>query len=288
MRDDIQENTMSIAVSLLGCCAIRDIFGLHYNDGGYSVRRFVQDVSPISMVTKTPLLRELTDDDDYLFDGKNRFWGKCQKIELQKNTFEYLADEPFEYLIFDVAEFRRKLLHFGYNDSYFSENYYLNDFLKRYIDSGVIPDKYDIINPLNMDTDLREKLLIKFCEAIKKLCPSERIILVEIQAGKPYTSVENDPLIGAEIETAIIFNDRMSYAFSFVKSNMPGIHVIEFPNNVKIDPHHKWGRNLLHYEMRYYDYALEAIDLITREHIEDLELEKQLLRELRARYEETI
>ncbi|WP_044913076.1 DUF6270 domain-containing protein [Butyrivibrio sp. WCE2006] len=288
--DDVEMHIRSeIKISLLGCCVIRDIFGLHDNDGGYFVKRFVQDVSPISLVTQSPLLHPLTDEYDWLFDGKSRFWGKCQKLELQKRVLEYIAEEPFDYLIFDVAEFRRKLLYFSENQGWFSENYYLRSFLQRYIESGVVPSEYEIINPMEMDRTMCLDFLYSFSQALLGICPPERLILVEIKAGLPYTTVDRDPLVKAEIETAKLFNERMSFAYEVVKDNMPGIHVVEFPQNVKIDPNHKWGRNLLHYTMEYYDYALDAVNAITDNSCcRDNDAEKKLLAELKTGCENII
>ena len=49
---------------------------------------------------------------------------------------------------------------------------------------------------------------------------------------------------------------------------MEGINIVECPDNVEIDANHKWGRNLLHYKMDYYDYALNAIRDIVDKHKE--------------------
>ena len=88
-------------LNLLGCCVIRDIFGLHENDGGYSIKRFVQNVSPVSAVTNSPLLREIRDEDLLLAKTK-RFFAKCQKLELEKGIFEYIKADRGDYLVVDA------------------------------------------------------------------------------------------------------------------------------------------------------------------------------------------
>ena len=36
-------------VNILGTCICRDIFGMQLEDGGYKIKRFIQDISPISI-----------------------------------------------------------------------------------------------------------------------------------------------------------------------------------------------------------------------------------------------
>ncbi len=260
--DTIRESK-GISINLIGCCAIRDIFGLHENDGGYNIIRFVQDASPLSIVTEAPLIRSLCEADEAIFSNKSPFWARCQKLELQKKILDYISEDLADYLIFDVAEFRRKLLFFKENQGVFSENYYLKDWLQKYIETGLVPASYEVVNPMEMDRGRCVELLHEFCDSLLELYDPDRIILVEIKAGLPYTTEDKDSLIAAEIKTAAIFNERMSFAYDIVRDYMPEIHVVEFPENIKIDPHHKWGRNLLHYTRDYYDYALDAVNAIT-------------------------
>lgn len=272
-------------LNLLGCCVIRDIFGLHEDDGGYSIKRFVQNVSPVSAVTNSPLLREIRDEDLLLAKTK-RFFAKCQKLELEKGIFEYIKADRADYLVVDVAEFRRKLYFFGTNKGYFSENYNLRYLFDNYIEAGIIPGEYKILSPFDIDQAELDMMLEMFCRELEKICSRDRIIFVEIKAGGHH-DIDNVELCDAEDRTAEIFNKRITYAYEKVRAYLSDIHVIEFPCNVSIEPRHKWGRNLLHFVGEYYDYALNAINVITEGNL-SLQDERLKLKMLKEEYEQIL
>ncbi|WP_026658287.1 DUF6270 domain-containing protein [Butyrivibrio sp. AC2005] len=249
------------SLNLLGCCVIRDIFGLHENDGGYQIKRYVQLPSPVSIVNKSPLLREIKID-DVVFLGQNSFVSRCQFLELNKQVEHYIAEDPADFFVVDVAEFRRKLLYFPETDGWLSENYRLKGMLDKYIMAGIVPGTYETYDPLELNESELTRYLTAYCEMLDRLYEREKIILVEVKTGRIPTGCEGDELAKAEAVTSRIFDKRMEYAYEFVKNRMAGVNVIEFPDNVILNYKHKWGRNLLHYENDYYDYALTAIDNI--------------------------
>ncbi len=279
-------NNEKTSISLIGCCAIRDIFGLHNDDGGYEIKRYVQCVSPVSAMANSPLLRPLTDSDDALFGGAAHFFGRCQKLELEKRVFDYVAEDPADYLVVDAAEFRRKLFYFPENDSWFSENYNLSSMFQGYCDAGLIPSEYELRNPMELDLGFRKEILKEYCDRLLEMYVPERIILVEIKAGG-HRQIDNEELCDDEEKTAAIFNERMSFSFDIVKECLCGAHVITFPQYVSIDPGHKWGRNLLHYYPEYYDYALNAVNLIVSKTL-DVDEECERIERLKAECEERL
>ncbi|WP_026491355.1 DUF6270 domain-containing protein [Butyrivibrio sp. XPD2002] len=273
----------NVSLSLIGCCAIRDIFGLQENDGDYKIKKYVQNVSPISAVMNSPLLRELTDNDAALFSGKRTFITRCQRLELEKRVFEYIAEDMADYLVIDAAEFRRKLFVFPENNGYFSENYNLKALYDGYINAGIIPGVYDVVDPMLIEKNGREALLQKYCDRLCDLYEPDKIILVEIKAGGHHV-IDDERLCAAEDVTADIFNERISYAYDYFKKHLIGTHIIEFPDYVSIDPNHKWGRNLLHFVKEYYDYALSSMNIITSQSISRNE-EKNAMAELKSECE---
>lgn len=84
-----------ISLNILGCCVLRDTFGMHPDDGGYVVNRYVQIPSPISLVTGSPLLRKDAEIEDTVFEGKSGFVKRCQLLELKKQVFDYLGGGIF-------------------------------------------------------------------------------------------------------------------------------------------------------------------------------------------------
>lgn len=269
-------------LNIMGCCVLRDIFGLHENNADYEIKRYVQLASPVSIVSKSPLIKSIDANDD-IFENTRQFWRKCQILELKKQIAEYIAEEPADYLIFDVAEFRRKLFFFPDNNGFFSENYVLRGLFERYVDSGILSSKYELYDPLDIDGPTLNRYLAKFCNMLDSLYDRNRMILFEIKAGSTPDDKKADDSVEAEVSTANIFNRRIEYAFGYVVRNLPGIHVVEFPDKVLLDYDHKWGRNLLHYEFPYYDYALKAVNIITKGDYA-LKEERALLRDIREEY----
>ncbi len=279
-------NAGKIEINVIGCCAIRDIFGLHDEDGGYTIAKYVQNISPISAVTKSPLLRALTEEDESLFTETNRFIARCQRLELEKKAFDYIAGKASDYLVIDTAEFRRKLFYFPENDGWFSENYILRPMFEAYLESKIIPSCYEIYSPLDICTEKRDALLDDYCEKLCGLSQPDKIILVDIRGGG-YPMLYDKRLSAEEIKTAEIFNERINYAFEYVRSRITGAHVVEFPDYVTIDHNHKWGRNLLHFVREYYDYALKAVNIIIKGAY-CASREKQELEALKNEYEEVL
>lgn len=275
-----------IEINVIGCCAVRDIFGLHDEDGGYTIAKYVQNISPISAVTKSPLIRKLTEEDEAIFSKTNRFIARCQKLELEKRAFDYIAGSTSDYLVIDIAEFRRKLYYFPENEGWFSENYNLRPMFDSYLEAKIIPSYYETYSPFDICTEKREAFLDKYCDRLCGLSRPDRIILVDIRAGG-YPMLYDKRLTAEEIRTAGIFNERIDHAFEYVRSRIKGMHVVSFPDYVTIDHDHKWGRNLLHFVKEYYDYALKAVDIIINGEY-NAEREKQELEALKYEYEEVL
>lgn len=239
---------------------MRDIFGMHDDDAGYQIERYVQCISPVSAVMDSPLINPVGDMSENRFPDISAFFIRCQKLELEKKLFDYIGESESDYLLIDAAEFRRKLLLFE-NGGSFSENYVLKSMLDEYVRSGMIPDNFIVEDPMEMDRDTINRCLDEYCDRICDLYEQNKIILVEIRAGKPWNNV-NTEMRRMEEETAAVFNRRIDYAFSHLKTRLPSAHIVEFPENVPLDYEHKWGRNLLHYVQEYYDYALSALKII--------------------------
>ena len=82
-------DSKNISLNILGCCVPRDTFGMHQNDGGYIVNRYVQIPNPISLVTKSPLYNVNMEIKDDIFVGKTAFLKRCHILELRKQVFDF-------------------------------------------------------------------------------------------------------------------------------------------------------------------------------------------------------
>lgn len=80
---------------------------------------------------------------------------------------------------------------------------------------------------------------------------------------------------------------NINRGYRYLRKNLVGCHVIEFPTGMVADEGHKWGRASLHYVPEYYDYALEAVNVITQENL-SYENEQEKLRNLKEQCEDLV
>lgn len=252
-----------IALNILGCCVLRDTFGMHKDDGGYEIRQYVQIPSPISLVTESPLYNNMNGElDDTVFRGKSNFVKRNQILELKGQVWDYIGEKDSDYLILDCAEFRKNMLYFPMTHGWFTDSH--RDLLSKYIDKGYIPEEYETVDPLEIDKKMLNKWLSDFCDKVLSLYDKEHIILFEIKAVSFHTDEKSFSTFSGKYEYVQTFNRRMKKCFDYVRSRLHGCHIIEFPDGVIGDTNHKWGKGVLHYVPEYYDYSRKAVDIITK------------------------
>lgn len=271
-------------LNIYGSCILRDTFGMHEDDGGYIINKYVRIPNPISLVTNSPLYNVNEEIDDKCFVGVCESLKKYQILELRKHVFDYIGGDS-DYLIIDCVEFRRNLLYFPEIDGILSE---IDDekLLNRYIDRKYIPTDYKIINPLEIEKEQLYKYLKEFCDKFLSLYKKEKIILFEIEPVEfHYDGKTIHAFNSKEYELAKEHNERIKVCFDFVKKYMQGCHIVEFPKGVLGDTNHKWGKKPLHYTSEYYDYAKNAVDIITNNFVNN---EEKKLQNLKEKYEKLI
>lgn len=267
-----------ISFNILGCCVLRDIFGMQEADGGYTVNRYVQIPSPVSCVTPSPLIAQPSDE---CFEGVSPFVKRCTVLELHKQVFDFLGGGA-DYLLVDAAEFRKNLYHFKFNDGWFTDS--RKDVFDKLIKTGALPDDYEIVDPLDMDRGEVRDYIEAYCEKLLRLYEPDRIILCELKTVGFMAEGERLSAFGnASLSVSAKMNERMALAFSYMKHFLRGCHIIEFPENVYADACHKWGKGVLHYVPEYYDYALKAVSIIVDRNVR-ADNECQMLMALKRAY----
>lgn len=107
---------MKASISILGICVLRDIFGLHKNNGDYQIDRFIQSVNPISSVSKSMLQKNIGHEDEEIqdiFRGEFNFYKRNLLFDLNKTIFPYLSEVKSEYLMIDAGTCRFDLLRYS-------------------------------------------------------------------------------------------------------------------------------------------------------------------------------
>ena len=99
---------MKANIGCIGTCIIRDIVGMHEDNAGYVVEKYLQGPNPISMVGKSPLLKEF-DAADVLSD-KSNFYQRCVSLDLNKQVFKFSGEgTKKDFLLIDFGCMRHPI-----------------------------------------------------------------------------------------------------------------------------------------------------------------------------------
>ena len=103
------QRSMSISFNIIGCCVCRDIFRL-FPHKDFKVDKFIQFVSPVSIIDDTKKEDIIHIDDLKIFDWSN-FIKRNLCFDINRNGVErYICKEALsDYLIIDLCELRFKL-----------------------------------------------------------------------------------------------------------------------------------------------------------------------------------
>ena len=268
-------------ISILGTCVCRDIFGLHTDDGGYIIDRFVQSISPFSIVNS---IKGKVDADEtkkalISFDKIPNFYKKCMFLEYQGKVWSYLAEKKSDYLLMDLGCARYDL--HSIRGGYFSPDM-LDLTAKRnqtQLMKTVFGEIYvsDLEDPLEWEDEKFFSGLDIFIDNLKCIYPEEKIILLEIKPVYQFVFGDAVRCSSSTFEMYKKWEKRIDKAFIYVKRKLKKAHIIRFPITTVGNLRHKWGLNGLHYIDAYYDYALKAINIITSQHSDSVKENLEIL-----------
>ena len=246
-----------VHINCIGTCIIRDIVGMHDNDAGYMVDKFVQEPNPISIVGKSPLIKNLEVKD--VFFDKSNFYQRCISLDLEKHVFEYIREgKEGSYVLIDFGCMRRLIFETneGCGTVVFPEK------LPMLLERGYISE-YSIKPTLAYSKEEIYTCLDRYFEELLQIYKEEQIIIVDVRCCL-YTSNNITKRLGVFNEQEIKSdNEAIDIAYQYALFKLPRAHVIPFPLHMMCDVHHKWGNIKLHYIKEYYKYALVALDTIT-------------------------
>ncbi len=204
-------------ISIIGSCISRDIFSFN-GDAGYNIKRFVQSISPIS--AQTGGVNEDYKTLSLAIESKYKipfFYCRNFALDLTGRTFDYLFEEPVDYLVVDMACCRYDIWETEDGDIISKVDGYYHDEI---VDE--IFEKYD---------KSQSRKLINNDEKILEKIHVSKIILVETRAMTFYLQ-ERQQI--AEFSPAISdsWNKRIQCGFEIALKYLKGCHVIYFPQNM--------------------------------------------------------
>lgn len=271
---------LDVSFSVLGTCISRDIVELL----GYHVRRFVQDISPISTSLESPLDGEfkLTEENivDYLLDPQlNHFHKRNILLDINKDLYQYFFSVKSDWLILDAG-----CLRFS---TFFSKKRTagVTEFIFDRFSGLLDKSEFDSVAVNDMDDDCFAKSMDDYILPILKNFDERKIIVVEQYLVGEYVDAARSEIhkFNDEIKES---NKAIFRGYNYFKNKIGNAHFIPFPSNILGDEIHKWGRNPLHYVSEYYEYGSEAIKIILKEL--PMDDEKSMIARLREGYEHKI
>ena len=242
---------------LWGTCITRDIFALGTrNESKYNIETFIQNCSfiPAFGIHAGPTMTL-----EYFQDLKNRkslFDYKCFMHDFNKTTLATLKDSEANWLIIDFTVFSYGLVAFQYEGG--SEEYITFaswEMRKEVLDRMDVP-KYRIVSPVDLNYMKYMDQLVEFC--IERY--GNNIILIETPYAYDY--IDHDGNINIRTPSLNQVSKHYDVMLNFIKKT--DCHYVKCPFNIIADQHHRWGLSQLHYITEYYEYAIEAINVILK------------------------
>lgn len=252
--------------SVIGSCPCRDF--LEFHKDRYNVETDVRFQSIFSIVAN-PLSGAFFDESIFkknLSKDDTNWFRKNLLIDLNKNLFNKLNERHGEYLIIDFAETRSMLARIFHNNEELLVTW--SSVFRRHFKSSMQifnKDSFEIINPLTIPKESIYKCIESFLESIKKIFPTDKIILIEnfpahfyldeFGSLKPYASPQH---LYSIYESDLLLSDMYEY----FQKICPSCKVIKRLSNALGNTNHVWGLHPYHYDITYYNYLNECLSEI--------------------------
>ena len=269
-------------VNILGCCILRDAFRIADTTKKYTVGKFYQFVSPISICSpKTSL--DLTAEDLEIFDWKN-FIKRNVCSDFNKDVMKIYADNVADYMLIDLCELRFKNVSVTLKNgekTFLTKTKYVNELLEK---SKQLPKLKDVVfeDNISFDDETVIRYIKRFMDFITSIYPENKIIMVR---NLPYHKIiDEEKREISEFHNISTFQTRKRFNkfYDYVEKFYPNINVIKMPENCFCYAQHLWGIDPLHFYDEFYLYLYKAIDIICQNSSEA----KERIEELRLLYSE--
>lgn len=253
------ESEDKVSVNVWGCCVSRDSVAFRQNK--YVVPRYVQVISPLTVMSGKPL--DLKIEDFSAYPNVHNFTKRCICLDANKNAIDYLVADKGTWLLFDIAEIRRTVYFWPEADIVLTKNSKLCQMLDVLagFTNGEIPSE---IYPSKLSDEELTAAVEKLCDKFLEHFPPQNIILNEFYNVDTYLNANNELQEFSETEKGCsrLQNKVLKLANEVCKRKFKGCHIITMPANNFADEKQRWGLSSLHYTALYYDYVERCISAI--------------------------
>ena len=102
-----------VEINIFGTCICRDIFGMQPDDGGVDIKKFIQDISPITVGISDSFPNSFEEVDSILSQHElHNFWKRNFILDYTGESIKYLNQSNVDYLILDMGCCRYDLYKF--------------------------------------------------------------------------------------------------------------------------------------------------------------------------------
>ena len=283
---------MKTTVNILGCCVSRDLFGLFKGNGGFDIKQCVTNISPLSVCSPKLFENDVCTESD--FPNSNHYAQRCTCLDINKSVFDYLAQFNADYTLIDLGIlFSIYTLKIKLPDGNFTYITY-KDGLKQNPDF-LENAPFEIVEKFRFpdNKDLFFQCIRQYAQLISEHIDQNKIIILEFPLTQRYIDdngiiqyfsaekyTENMSKYASRSFDTSAISKYLKKAYRMFEAYFPKAHIIKCPDTeVLCNQNYKWGLHPLHYVIEFYQYALNAIRVIS--FTDDRKNEKIMLDSLR-------
>lgn len=216
--------------------------------------------------------------------AENQFWANELMGDCNKTFFESLNKRKERWLVIDISEMKTNLVKIRNIETglitYLTDTVTLENSISKLKEhnklKGCKLEKQDI---LLLDDFIIKSYLEKYVAKLKEYYFANKIILVEVYNCFDYLDGDKFSFFYNKIRFEKE-NILLKKCFKWLTELLPDSYIINMPKYVYGNPNHKWGIGSRHFDDKYYDYALKAVNIIVAPDVIDKNKELNRLYEI--------
>lgn len=254
-----------IKINVLGSCCSRDLITEHDTQHGiYDVPRCVTIMSPMSQyMVKDKVQIEPENFSGFRNEPGLKYLSKISALDINSGVIGYIGEEKSDYLLLDIVDIRLPLAKFRLNSCITYTNFVIGnrEEFERNFGRLSIQDISGFT-----DNDFVECISWYYQEVLKIYRP-EQIILNDLLMVDTFFNAQlhlqnfDSGLLRLNYRT----NTILRKLYVMTDEVMKGCMHIPFPDHVYAIWNHQWGLYPLHYAREWYEYAQNALGILTND-----------------------
>ena len=245
--------------NILGVCTSRDIFSQTEGEKKYQIKKYTLGFSPLFVFEDGLKIDKESFDSVELGMKIHQFGRRACYLEFTHSVFDFITQEQSDYLIIDLSLLRNSyfLTEDGHYFIYGRKKLRLYEEMVEKLNLPAVKEKSIPCDFLPQKEV--EKRLKAYAAKLLALYRPEQIILCEHKHSR--LSVCGDMIRSFRNfdETYGRGDKFVNFAFTVMKDELKGCHVINYLSNAFADAHHRLGKSPLHYIKEYYQYCIDLI-----------------------------